>query len=104
MFICSPVGLSLPSRLGAGAWRHRSLPDFSVYHGIEVWKCWSIAFSWCFFPTRCFSNISARLLLYGTPASFLIPLVTILEPPRNLQLVFSVCLLKFFICVVLIFY
>jgi hypothetical protein len=33
-FICSPVGLHLPSRLGAGVWQQGSPPDFSVYCGV----------------------------------------------------------------------
>jgi hypothetical protein len=30
MLICSPVGLHLSSRFGAGIWQHGRLPAFSV--------------------------------------------------------------------------
>jgi hypothetical protein len=34
--ICSPGGLCLPSRLGAGIWWHRSSPGFSIQHGMGM--------------------------------------------------------------------
>jgi hypothetical protein len=41
--ICSPVGLHLPSRLGAGTWWHGNPLGFLVYHDVgklcEGWGC-----------------------------------------------------------------
>jgi hypothetical protein len=87
LFICSPVVLHLPSRLGASVWWRRSLPGFFVYHGV-----WKLCVGWVFlcvrvlpflggFPARCVSSISARFLLYGAHTICFLLLVTILEPP-----------------------
>jgi hypothetical protein len=67
--ICSPVGMRLPSRLGASAWWHGALL-FSLYimawgsyvqaGGVEVLEfcCLLVVF-----PARCVSSVSARFLL-----------------------------------------
>jgi hypothetical protein len=76
--ICSPVGLYLPSRLGAGIWWHGSPPGFSyiMAWGSYVWAEGSGVLEFCLFlvvfPSRCVSRVSARFLLYGAH--------TILEP------------------------
>jgi hypothetical protein len=43
--------------------------------------CQSFAYSWCFFPTKCCSSVSARFFIYRAHA---VTLVTILDPqPGN---------------------
>jgi hypothetical protein len=67
--ICSPVGLCLPSRLGAGDWQHRSPPVFSVYGGLGnlcVGCGCEVSEFYLFlvvFPARCVSSVSTRFLL-----------------------------------------
>jgi hypothetical protein len=43
VLLSSPAGLLLPSRVGAGIWRHGSPPGFSVYRGMGMlctgWGC-----------------------------------------------------------------
>jgi hypothetical protein len=86
LLICSPVGLHLPSRLGAGIWWCRSPPGFSIYlvWGSYVWAGGSRVSEFCLFlvvfPARCVCRDSARFLLYRAHAICFFPLVAILEP------------------------
>jgi hypothetical protein len=82
--ICSPVGLHLPCRLGAGIWWCRSPSGFSIYCGMGsyVWAGGLGVLEFCLmvvFPARCVCSISARFLLYRAHAICFLPLVTILD-------------------------
>jgi hypothetical protein len=65
--ICLPVGLRLPSRLGAGVYQRGNPPGFSMYHGAWKlcvgWGCKGVLSLHGGFPDRCVSSISARFLL-----------------------------------------
>jgi hypothetical protein len=43
-------------------------------------RCQSFASSWCFFPAKYGSNVSARFLIYRAQAVCFLPLVAILDP------------------------
>jgi hypothetical protein len=89
LLICSPGGLHLPSRLGAGIWQHRSLPSFwflcltwggEAMRGLGVWRCQSFASPWWFFLPGISPAISPRFY-FRKHAFCFIPVVTILESP-----------------------
>jgi hypothetical protein len=70
VLICSPVGLHLLSRFGAGIWWHRSL---LVSHCNVTWRnpvwargsgCQSFDSSLWFFSAKCGSSILAKFLVH----------------------------------------
>jgi hypothetical protein len=52
---------------------------------LGVWRCWSFASSWWFFPARCISSISPRFYLRKL-AFYFLPLVTIFLILTNISL------------------
>jgi hypothetical protein len=81
--ICSPVGLHLPSRFGAGDWQYGALlvsqcnVEWRSFVQAGGLGCQSFASSWCFLSAKRGSSVSARFLIYGAHVVCFLPLVAI---------------------------